>query len=78
MQQLFLSFDFIGSVEETTVWSTVGGRLSGGWKNKLESQSFVSSFSLLAFLVCQTGKYIFGPVLDRDFQWLYQQTFVKC
>lgn len=70
MQELFLSLDFTGSVEETTGWSAEVGWLSGGWKNEFESQSFMCSFSPLAFLICQTGKHIFGPVLDRDFGWL--------
>lgn len=74
MQELFLSLDFTGSVEETTGWTAEGGQLSGGWKNEFKSQSFTFSFSLLAFLVCQTGKHIFGPVL-----WMASlKTFVKC
>ena len=71
MQEFFLSLDFTGSVEETTGWSTEGGQLSGDSKNEFESQSFMFNFSPLALLISQTGKQIFGPVLDRDFGWLY-------
>lgn len=66
MQEFFLS----ESIEETTGWTAEGEQLSGGWKNEFRSQSFVFSFPLLAFLICQTGKHVFSPVLERDFGWL--------